>query len=69
MAYIQFLSEKLHSKEQIYLDILLSAYNLKNIESVFCMGSKTFNIKKIYTTRNERIEENINFLENNNRYV
>lgn len=63
MAYIQFLSEKLNSKEQIYLDILLSAYNIKNIESILCRNSKTFNITKIYTINNERIEENINFLE------
>lgn len=63
MAYIQFLSEKLHSKEQIYLDILLSAYNVKNIESIFCMRAKTFNITKIYIINSQRVEENINFLE------
>jgi hypothetical protein len=63
MAYIQFISEKLSSKEQIYLDITLSAYNIKNIESILCRNSKTFNITKIYTINNERIEENINFLE------
>ncbi|MFH7015145.1 hypothetical protein [Flavobacterium sp. FlaQc-47] len=65
MAYIQFLSEKIASKEQIYLDIKMSAYNLKNIESILCRNSKSFNITKIYTINNERIEENINFLENN----
>ncbi|WP_294961332.1 hypothetical protein [uncultured Flavobacterium sp.] len=63
MAYIQFLSEKLNSKKQIYLDILLSAYNIKDIESVLCRNSKTFNITKFYVSDNGIVEENINFLE------
>lgn len=61
MAYIQFLSEELTSKEQIYLDITLSAYNLKNIESILCRNNEIFNISKRYTVNNETIEENIFF--------
>lgn len=65
MAYIQFLSEKLRSKKQIYLDIMLSAYNIQNIESILCRNSKSFNITKEYIFNDKRIEENIYFLENN----
>lgn len=63
MAYIQFLSEELTSKEQIYLDIMRSAYNIKNIESILCRNNEIFNISKRYTVNNETIEENIFFLE------
>ncbi|MDW8850024.1 hypothetical protein SD960_07975 [Flavobacterium sp. MMLR14_040] len=63
MAYIQFLSEKLNTKEQVYLDIMLSAYNLENIDSIFCRNSKSFNIAKSYIANNEKTEESIYFLE------
>lgn len=63
MAYIQFLSEELSSKEQIYLDIMLTAYNLKDIESILCRYRETFTITKKYLINNEKLEENIFFLE------
>jgi len=63
MAYIQFLSEELSSKEQIYLDVMLAAYNLNEIESILCRHSETFTITKKYLINNEKVEENIFFLE------
>jgi hypothetical protein len=63
MAYIQFLSEQLNSKEELFVDIMSSAYNIFDIEFISCYYNKEFNIGKTYISNLERTEERINFLE------
>ncbi|PAM92574.1 hypothetical protein B4N84_23000 [Flavobacterium sp. IR1] len=61
MAYIQFLSEQLESKEEIFMCIINSAYNVKNISTIYFRGyNKEINITKNYVFNEEKIEESIN---------
>jgi hypothetical protein len=63
MAYIQFLSEQLVTKEEIFLRIMLSSYNLENLDSIFFKKqSEEINLSKDYFDDGIRIEENITFL-------
>lgn len=61
MAYIQFLSEQLETKEEIFMCIIHSAYKVENISTIYFRGqSKEINITKDYISGVERIEESIN---------
>lgn len=63
MAYIQFLSEKLSTKEEIFMGIMRSAYHINNLEAIFFQGNnQEINLSKIYIDDNKRLDENINFL-------
>lgn len=64
MAYIQFLSEQLRSKKEIYIDIMLGVYNICDIESIHCHYNKSFEfVKKYHSSSGEKVEERISLLE------
>lgn len=63
MAYIQFISGQLQTKEEIFISIMNSAYKVDNLESIyFQKHSEEININKVYIENSVRVEESINFL-------
>lgn len=63
MAYIQFLSQQEQSKEDIFLRIMKSAYQIPDLDKIFYQHySQEINLSKVYYDNGNRIEESIDFL-------
>lgn len=63
MAHIEFLSEQLQTKKEVYIDIMQSAYNINDLDFITYYYHREFNIGKTYNINNEKRQEEINFLE------
>lgn len=60
MAYIQFLSEQLETKEEILMSIIRSASRIKNIGTIYLIHGKEVEITKEYDDLSgETVKENI----------
>lgn len=60
MAYIQFLSEKLETKEEILINIIRSASRIKNIGTIYLIKGEEIEITKQYEEPNgQLVGENI----------